>query len=176
VWLGVITKRARDQRAAVNRILEIGGSVSFDYEFDKSGKRMKDAQPPGWRWLRQTIGDEYFRDVVWVNLNKTAVSDNDLRLIGKLRATKQLSLNWTQVGDSGMAHIRHLRQLEGLGLIETSITDAGLRHVEGMPQLDSLILGYTDVGDGGMDSVTKLQRLTILNLQSTQGLRTDLWT
>ncbi|HUE72833.1 MAG TPA: hypothetical protein VMP01_18250 [Pirellulaceae bacterium] len=45
IWLGIVTKRARDQRAAVDRILQLRGFVSFDYEFDKSGRRIKDAQP-----------------------------------------------------------------------------------------------------------------------------------
>ena len=168
IWLGVITKRARDQRAAVNRVLELGGSVSFDYEFDKSGKRIKDAQPPGWRWLRQRIGDEYFREVRRVMLDRTSATDDDLRLIGKLRATKTLSLNFTNVGDSGLAHVRHLRILEYLGLAETRVTDKGIRCLENMDQLDSLILGYTDVGNEAVSSIIKLKRLQFVNLQSTR--------
>jgi hypothetical protein len=147
VWLGIVTKRARDQRAAVDRIAQLGGSVGFDYEFDRAGRHIENAEPWGWRWLRQRVGDEYFRDVVWVKLNETVVSDNDLRLIGKLRTTKNLGLNGTQVSDNGLAHIRHLRRLETLELGGTRITDAGLAHLRDLRQLEHLGLFGTRITD-----------------------------
>jgi hypothetical protein len=168
IWLGIVTKGARDQRAAVGRVLQLGGSVVFDYEIDDSGRRVKDAQSPGWLWLRQQIGDEYFRRVVQVRLDRTSVSDDDLRKIGKLSDTKLLSLNWTPIGDSGMSHLRSLQQLEYLGLAETRITDEGLRYIERADRMESLILDCTSVSDEGLNSITKLKGLETVNLQSTR--------
>src|SRR5689334_19583107 len=80
VWLGIQVNAARRQREAVTAILKAGGTVYYDYQFVPlprplgsprgwgSDKQFDKSQsPPGPAWLRQWVGDEYFRTVVLVN-------------------------------------------------------------------------------------------------------------
>src|SRR5437868_818874 len=66
-WLGWITHRARQQWDAVAAIREYGGSVRYDYEF-VDGIPTPGREPAAPKWLRRILGDEFFREVVEVNL------------------------------------------------------------------------------------------------------------
>src|SRR5687768_4184583 len=68
VWMGVRTNRARHQRELVGRILELGGTIGYGHEYDRAGNRVTQPKSPGPAWLRKSIGDEYFVDVVRVAL------------------------------------------------------------------------------------------------------------
>ena len=171
VWFGVLAKRAHDQRAAVRRVIELGGRVVYDFQYDDSGEfreYRKDAKPPGWPWLRKLVGDEFFQEVVRVSLDGKNVTDDDLELIGKLRHLDHLSLNETSVSDSGLAHVRDLVHLQYLGLNETRVTSSGLEHVSNMKELDILVLGDSPVGDEGLEHLSGLHSLAILNLSRTR--------
>jgi len=61
-------KKARRQLAAVAEIEQLGGKVYYDYQFDPSGKPIKDAQPPGPALLRNYLGENFFAKVVAVDL------------------------------------------------------------------------------------------------------------
>jgi len=63
VWLGVTVNRARKQREAVAAIEALGGYVRYEYQYG-SGQ-----EPPGPKWLRELIGEEYFVSVVYVVLH-----------------------------------------------------------------------------------------------------------
>jgi uncharacterized protein YjbI with pentapeptide repeats len=167
MWLGYLSKRAHDQRVAVKRILELGGSLAYDFKFDAAGKPVKNPARPGWPWLRRLVGDEYFQEVVRVNLDKTDVSDADLQLIGRLKHLSFLSLNHTKVSDAGLSHIRRLCGLRDLGLMETKITGAGLRHVKDFENLEGLNLSRTAVDDQGVKYIGNLSRLERLDLWET---------
>jgi internalin A len=168
VWLGFLSKRAREQQLAVDRIAELGGSVGYDFQYGRDGARIKDATPVGWMWLRKMVGDHYFQRVVRVHLEERAVTDADLKLIGKLRHTTTLDLNDTSISDDGLAMLSGLSRLRRLGLARTRVSDAGLRHVEGLRDLEMLILEDTGVGDDGVRALTQLQQLEILALSGTR--------
>src|SRR5687768_5420104 len=157
VALAVISKRARDQRAAVTRVLALRGFVMYDYEDAAQRASIANPTPPGWPWLRRAIGDEYFQTVVSVKVDSTKVTNDDLRLIGKLRRLHTLSLNFTQVSGEGLAHVRNCRQLRYLGLAETKVTSEGLAHVAEMTKLEDLILQRTPVDDRGIEHLRNMQ-------------------
>jgi hypothetical protein len=169
--LGYLSKCARDQRAAVQRIHELGGSVSYDFQYadgEANGKLLKNPQPPGWSWLRRLIGPEYFQDVVRASLDKKQVNDDDLRLIGKLTRLNTLGLNHTGVSDAGLKHLDELKRLCSLGLAETQITGAGLRVVSHFDNLDTLILqDASRIDDDCIQHVKSLTHLETLNLGGT---------
>ena len=167
VSLAYLSKRANDQRVAVQRVLQLGGSVGYDFEFDKSGNRLQNPVPPTWSLLRNLIGVEYFANVVRIGLDKAAITEADLRCIGRLRHVRTLSLNHTGVTDSGLSHLRNLRELRILGLAETRITDAGLHHLRNLYKLDTLILEGTDIRGDGLTYVGMLAQLENLNLGET---------
>lgn len=83
VWLGVVVRRAREQREAVNAIEALGGSVRYDWQPDfvrAEGMGAGGADqtyvpnvkikpsPGGPAWLRQLIGDDFFQSVERVYL------------------------------------------------------------------------------------------------------------
>jgi hypothetical protein len=168
VWLGLLSKRAREQQLAVDRIAELGGSVGYDFQYGPGGARINNAMPVGWTWLRRMTGDHYFQRVVRVILDGRAVTDADLELIGKLRHTTTLALNDTNISNDGLAMLSGLRRLQCLGLARTRVSDAGLRHVSGFRDLEMLVLEDTEVGDDGVRALRQLQRLDILVLSGTQ--------
>ena len=67
VWLGWLANRANNQRRTVQWATELGGYVSYDYQYHP--------EPPGPEWLRNLIGIHYFANVVRVRLSETQVRD-----------------------------------------------------------------------------------------------------
>jgi Leucine Rich Repeat (LRR) protein len=168
VWLAILSKRARDQQAAIARIRALGGHVQYDYEEEAQRARIANPTPPGWPWLRRAIGDDYFQTVVRVKLDKTKITDDDLRLIGKLRQVHTLSLNFTDVSDAGLAHVRDCRKVRYLGLAETKVTSAGVAHVTRMKEIEDLILQHARVDDRGVECLRGLPHLSYVNVGDTQ--------
>lgn len=56
-------RQVERQRQAVAWIQKQRGSVYYDYETREDGSRMRGVDPPGWRWLRELIGVDYFATV-----------------------------------------------------------------------------------------------------------------
>ena len=168
IGLAIVCKRARDQATAVHRILELGGSVTYDFQFDPQGRPVRDARPPGWPWLRRLLGDEYFQTVVRVNLGGSKVTDDDLRVIGRLKQLKFLDLSETSISDDGLANITHLRDLQELGLSDSRVTNAGMRHLQGLQALHTLVLEDTAIGDEGVKQIASLRKLQTLSLAGTR--------
>jgi len=92
----------------VEAIVKAGGTVQYDYEFDETGAFIQGSQSTVPVWLRKSLGDDFFCDVIWVKLG------------------------YTQVTDAGLVHLEGLTSLESLGLWSTEVTDAGLEHVKGL--------------------------------------------
>lgn len=165
VWLGLECKRVRDQRIAVNRVIELEGGVRYE---PRGGQTGPDAAQPGWPWLRSLIGDDYFQHVVQVGLDNTDVTDADLQyIIGRLRKVRALSLNFTNISDEGLVQLPNARQMRYLGLAETRVTDTGLQYIASCGNLEDLVLENTYVGDDGVTHLKGLTKLKLVNLSRT---------
>jgi hypothetical protein len=83
VWLGVVSHRARQHRAAVEELRSAGANVFF-----------KDAQPFG-AWVHSLIGDEYGRTVwgVAYAYSRRELSDEDLKPLFTLTALTAIYLD-----------------------------------------------------------------------------------
>ena len=66
VVLGWKVERARKQREAVAWVLEMGGTVFYNYQLDDDQSYVPDAKPRGPEWLRKRLGSHFFDDVVYV--------------------------------------------------------------------------------------------------------------
>ena len=148
IWMAIATKQARDQRQAVEMILEVGGRVKYDHENDQSG-------PPGPEWLRRLIGDEYFFSVTSVDLTGLDISDDSLAAVKRFTDLGWLHLNNTQITDAGLVHLKGLTNLQTLFLGNTQISDAGLEHLKGLTNIGLLYLRNSRVTEEG---VKKIQR------------------
>src|SRR5215471_11590959 len=100
IWLALQVNAARRQREAVAAILKAGGEVYFDYQLTRQPDgtlakvpKPQDASPNAPLWLREFLGDEYFRKVEWVNISKkTLLSESDFQKLAGLPDLKYLEM------------------------------------------------------------------------------------
>jgi len=101
----------------------------------------------------EQLGGTVFRregQVVEVDLNRTKVSDGDLRLLSGLTSMTDLSLEETAIGDAGLGSLAPLKRLRWLNLYRTRVGDAGLAQLKSLDRLEHLPLGETRVTDAGL--------------------------
>src|SRR5690348_5388918 len=68
-------RKAHQQRIAVEAVRAYGGWVRYDWEFGTPWGTTGPAAP---RWLRRFLGDEYFQEVVCVNLDRNEFADEQV--------------------------------------------------------------------------------------------------
>jgi len=167
-WFAVRMQRARKQREVVAAIVEMGGRVTYDYEFDASGHYIPHPEPPGPAWLRKLLGDDFFTDVRSVRFLGTHVKAAELIHLKGLTRLQRLYLSDTQVTDADLEHLKGLTNLHTLCLDGTRVTDAGLECLKGLTQLQRLDLWATGVTDAGLEHLKGLTNLQSLCLEGTQ--------
>ena len=134
---------------------------------------MREPWAPG--WLRRSIGDEYFQEVIRVTLlnrgdpdQSPPISFDDLLgVIDGLDRLEFLALNETPITDVGMARIGRATGLEDLtiGLSpmpESKLTAAGLAHLGALTGLRSLSISGLSTSETVPAPWTFLARLTHL--------------
>ncbi len=164
-WLAAEIKEARDQKCEVDELVRLGGQVGYAGQVDEYGNPLKNPKLPGPILLRHLLGEDFFTEVVFVNLNfMTNVSEADLGRLRRLKQIKVLLLNFTHVSDDGMEQLESLKQLETLFLGQTRITDAGLGRLTGLTQLKRLDISFDGITDSGLKhlgSLTQLEELCL---------------
>jgi hypothetical protein len=168
IWLAFKVHAARQQREAVAYFLSVGGTLRYDHELDSTGKPIRNATPPGWPWLRNMLGSEYFDSARALQLSSKSVTDPGARHLTGLPTLKSLWLEHTQVGDESAASIGQLRMLYSLDLSSTGFTDAGLVGLRNLSNLTYLNLVGTKVSDAGVDSLLAMPSLYEVDLSGTR--------
>jgi hypothetical protein len=137
--------KAKRQKAAVEAIEKLGGSVEYDRTV-----------PPRLATMRQILGDESFGNVANVSFQNTQVTDRDLVHLDGLTRLETLSLENTLVTDAGLEHLSGLsNNLDYLWLDNMQVTDAGLAHLAGLKGLRHLWLANTQVTNAGVAELQK---------------------
>ena len=215
IWLGFTVNAARRQKAAVDTILEAGGSVLFDYQNDPKSQLMvrlssaKDlvffsafvrdpnALPPGPTWLRKQFGDDYFRNVIQVNLpfseleptraaiNQLAslpslkslllnvrrrdlkIQDSDLFVLGALNQLERLMIRHSRITGEFLARLQNPARLVQVDIEGSEVDDAAMQQFSRMTNLESLLLDSTRITDAGIIHLHKLTKLKVLSLSHT---------
>ncbi len=190
-WFAWEMQKARRQREAVAAILEGGGLVRYDYEFDENGYRIVGAKPPRPDFLRKLLGDDFLCEVVVVEscwktgyddarhlepviiiedlpFDCLQISDSNLAHLKGLTRLEELCLDGTQMSDSDLAHLNGLTKLKRLSLAGTQMSDSGLAHLEGLTRLEELSLGNTQISDNGLAYLANMPQLERLFLDETQ--------
>jgi len=104
-------------------------------------------------------------DGVFVRLNDTDVTDEDLEWLKGLRYVDSVELRNTNITDVGVRHMAQISALIQLGLESTKITDEGLASLDGLSHLRGLSLANTKITDGGVSHLERLVDLNTLNLE-----------
>jgi Leucine-rich repeat (LRR) protein len=179
VWLAIQTNRARTQAEAVKKVQELGGVVGFDYEYDKDDRKITGAEPAAPRWLRNAIGEDYFRKVVAVdftiaihNMRNPSAIDFTARALAAIDDLPDLRIlefsDNPKIDDASLAHLAHLSRLRILYLYRTHVTGAGLSQLIGCRNLWYLHLDRTPLDDRGLVQISRLTNLRSLYLNNTK--------
>lgn len=100
--------------------------------------------------------------LLWLNLGRTTVTNEGLKIIAQLSSLRQLHLGYTSVNDDGLKQLASLAQLRYLNLVGTPITDKGLAHLVALKKLQKIFLYQTQVTAGGIkDLATRVPALKI---------------
>jgi hypothetical protein len=156
-WIAVKMQRAGRQKEAVESIIQLGGIVYYDYQYDSRKNLTRNAIQPDPAWLRNMLGDDYFREVTLVSFynKKLNVTDADLENLKELNHIYMLQLDKTQITDAGLESLEGLLQLQELYLGNTQITDSGLKHLKGLKRLHRLYINNTQVTTAGVVDLKK---------------------
>ena len=143
-WFTARMKAAKRQQAAVATIVSLSGVVVFDDQPDDLTAAPTPSPVPG--WLRNLLGDDFFRTAVHV----IAFNDATMEAVQELPEIRRLDFVGGPATDAGLVHARRLSRLETLNLSDTQITDAGLEQLTGLTRLRKLCLRGTAVTDEGV--------------------------
>ncbi len=79
------------------------------------------------------------KDLVWLDLSRTGITDAGLKALGKMPNLQHLDLRGTAVGDAGLEALAPLHNLQTLGLYGTAVTDAGLPALQRLSWLETAL-------------------------------------
>ena len=103
-----------------------------------------------------------------LSLNSTAVTDDGLRHLNKLKNLEAVYLTNTRITDAGIAHLRNLPKLWHLHILRTSITDVGVTYLGKMSKLRHLNVSHTAITDNCLEHLAHLTALDWLSIHNTQ--------
>ena len=136
VWLTMACSRNNQKHRAITAIENVGGSISYDYQWGTSGAFLADAKPPGPQCLRYLFGELYCAELVEIQLfsaphsHPSEFTDAEAAKLGALSRLRWLVLMDTAVTDAGLQHLRDLGNLERLDLEGAMVTDAGVDELQ----------------------------------------------
>jgi hypothetical protein len=172
VWLGVETNRVRNQRYLVQVIEKNGGEVLYQHQIHDH-RVDRTAEAPGPRWLRNLIGDDYFRRICVVELRYYSIpfSDKDMQLIGSFASLEKLDIPMQPISDEAIHYLDRLHNLRNISFLGPDLTDDGMRSIARFDQLEFLqILAPTrnQITDGGLAAIKNLKHLQTLDVSNSQ--------
>lgn len=174
VFCGWQANRARRQREVLAAIKAAGGGAAYAHQDTLPGGYSSDP-PPVPAWLRRVIGDEYFQEVVFVNLMEAKISDELLQQVARLSTIRELMLGNAQLKD---AHLRYIAQLPNLrwitfnvraGETDPCITAAGIRYLAACQSIEQLDFNPDcPVSDAGLAYLGQLRNLRELTFHDRE--------
>ncbi len=169
-------RKANRQRNAAARLRESSADLYYDYQVislgepdcGEGGDIDEGAVPTEPVLLRELLGDDFFHEVVRVDLKTDAEMEQLESLPGLRRlSVDQLGLPVATLSDTGLRHIEGLTRLEVLDLLGSDITGAGLQYLEKLTRLRMLRLRGTAVSNAGISHLARLGQLEFLDLSET---------
>lgn len=151
--------RKRIERVAIAAINRHGGR-NIRYDYGHSGPSLP-------HWARRLFGDDFFGEVVALNVNEeegSIVDAADLEYVRFLTELRLVDLDHFQFNDVEAEPLRYLKKLEFLSLISLKLTDAGVQHLSDMKRLRSLRLCGNGISDEGLRVISQLTSLEELDL------------
>ncbi len=85
------------------------------------------------------------KNIIWLKLGGTKISDNALHHIGTFENLTRLSLDHTAITDAGLMELKNLKNLRYLNLANTSISIDGFIKLKSLSNLTSVYLYQTQI-------------------------------
>jgi len=185
VWLGLQIDAAHRQKKAVARIVQVGGTVAYDYEIVPGplgvpgGDIDKTLEPLAPSWLRGLMGEDLFRSAAVSGFDGKTITNFDLEQLGKLPQLISVGLSNVKIADSAISSEREfgdcdlaalggLAHLQLVGISRTEIDGSGIGYLAGSKEhLTALFLSSNPISDAGSEQIGKLTRLVWLDLSDT---------
>ena len=95
------------------------------------------------------------KQLLWLNLARTGVTDQGIQSLGKLTMLTRLHLENTSITDSASAHLSKLKSLEYLNLYGTKVSDASVGNLAKLRKLSKVFVWQTKFTQKGADSLKK---------------------
>lgn len=99
--------------------------------------------------------DPIAKQLLWLNLARTGVTDKGIESLGKLTLLTRLHLENTSITDSATAHLSKLKGLEYLNLYGTEVSDTSVGNLAKLPKLSKIFLWQTNFTEKGAESLKK---------------------
>ena len=93
--------------------------------------------------------------LLWLNVGRTAITNEGLKVISQLSNLTQLNLEHTKIGDAGIESLVPLKRLTSLNLVGNQISNEGLLHIERLDKLEKVYLFQTEISHEGVDKLVK---------------------
>ena len=183
LWLGLVVRRAGEQRTAVSAIREQGGTVYYDFQEVPrgSGRYDSNARFDAPAWLTRILSEDLFADVVYVDLwlnsgtrEKSnfahASVERAVPYLPALRKLRRLVIGGLDQADEALAIVGTLSNLEELMVIDASrVTDAGVAHLATRLKLKRLLLlGDAALTDDSLAALGSMRSLEALQLDGSR--------
>jgi len=96
------------------------------------------------------------KQLVWLNLSYSGVTDAGLANVGKLDNLTRLFLNNTAVTDKGIVELKKTTSLRYINLVSTKISLTGLSQLKDLKELQSIYLYKTSVTNDQWNDLKKI--------------------
>ena len=162
-WVGSLMRRVQQQRAVVQRIEQLGGQTSFDYQHRFEGTAIKTPPPPGNWLLRKVVGDDVYAHVDSIYFYNQ-ISDADLLVLSEAPDVTFVGITGGSLTNKAITNLELAKKLNRLSLRQCDITAADLSASLIALRLQTLALSGPSVTDATLAEVPKLTKLTTLEL------------
>jgi hypothetical protein len=135
-FFAVKMQKSMRQRAAVKAIINVGGCILFDYQYDFKAENYR---IPGWNRpsapspiLQFIFGEDLLSDVVYAQFNSTQLTDDQLikLQLSNLQSLQDIRLSGTQIDDRGLEYLSSIKQLKVLDVTNTKVSNQGVKKLQ----------------------------------------------
>ena len=96
------------------------------------------------------------KQIIWLKLGNTKLSDRQMEMISSLTALTRLSLERTAITDKGIIALQKLTSLQYINLVGTKITAKGLAQLKVLNKLEKIFLYQTSITGTDWDELKKI--------------------
>jgi hypothetical protein len=126
-WMGFELKKEREQERVLATIKGLNGETNYDWQVDADGHVRLSPEPPGPELLRQCLGEDFFAEVADVQfVGAGSAPSSNAELVADLKQLRFVRLEKTSVTDTELRSLARLTRLRELSLDGTLATDGGV--------------------------------------------------